>query len=845
MRSIIHSSPSRPARFRQRVRLLCERLESRTTPSTLVYSGADRRDLVFDPTRNLLYVTTSSGTVQRYNPTNGTLLSPLTLPGSASLNGADITPDGTTLIVTDSVTGGASGDVRRINLVTGAVTTVSYPLSGTEGGSWDVVAVSNNLALFTTRFNGIGAVPIHFIDLTTNTIVGNGQVSPDTLISRSADRSRAFFTLSNMPSGPIFTYMTASNSFGPVANTDQVQNDVLSAVNRDGSLIAVEVSLGNSQLPHTSIIRSDLSGVEELAGIDGGIAFDPNRDVLYGVDSATDELVAFDTTNWREKYRLPIGEDVPASSAHGPGVMVVNSTSSAVYLSTPIGVRRIDLPPPTGVAFRLTVDGFSQFLPAGVPSPFTVTALDPDGNVAKSFSGTVFFSSTAGSASLPAPYTFTAADQGRHTFSANINTTGTFGLIAASPSLVSGVEAPILVHAPGPVPFIPIPDHRGMVYDSAHDLLYIATEHGTIERYQPTTGMALSSWKVGNNLRGIDLSPDGSTLLVADALRGATAGFIRRVDTATGAVTNLTYTRSSGEGGAWDVAIFNNGQAMFTTTWEGTGSPTQVRTINLATDTISNAGLSLTADGYSASLVARSADRSTGFLGDSGTSTGPIRTYKAMTGSFSSPINTNTNLDQRPMAVNRNGTQFALEAGPYYVALLGSNLNLLVIFSILDAGMAFDPVLDRLYTASSDGTVRVYDTTTYGQIASFPVADAPPSSLVFSGNAMMVSDDGRWLFLQSTNGIDVQRLIAPTATTLTINPSVGIVGQPITFTATVNGARPDERVGEFVQFLSGGNLLGTAPLDATGHATFTTSSLTAANYGMWASYTGDAGYAPS
>src|SRR5262245_5836775 len=712
MRSLFPVMPVRSARP-QRARLSCELLESRTTPSALVYSGVDRRDLVFDPTRNLLYITTSSGVVQRYDVTAGTFLTPITMPGSSSLNGADITPDGSTLIATDSVTGTSGGNLRRINLAPGGVTTVNYPLTGTETGSWDVAALSNNRAVFTTRFNGTGAVPAHIIDLTTNTIVPDRQISPDTQISRAADRSRAFFTLSNTPAGPIFAYTAATNSYSAVANTDQVQNDVLSSVSRDGSLIAVEVSLGNSQLPHTSIIRPDLTGVEELPGIDGGVAFDPNRDVLYGVNSSTDELVAYDTTNWREKYRLPIGENVPASSAFGPGVMVVNSSSSAVFLSTPTGVRRIDLPPPTGVAFRLVVDGFSQYLPAGAPSSFTVTALDPDGNVAKNFAGTVFFSSTATSATLPTPYTFTTADQGRKTFTGSINSVGQFGLIAASPGLMTGAEAPIVVHPPGPVPFIPIPDHRGMVYDAAHDLLYIATEHGTVERYQPTTGMALHPFKVGNNLRGIDLSPDGSTLLVADALRGATAGFIRRVDTTTGAVTNLTYSRTTGEGGAWDVAIFNNGRALFTTTWEGTLGTTPVRTIDLTTNTINDAGLSLSADGYSASLVSRSVDRSTGLLGDSRTSTGPIRTYRAATGSFSTPMNTNTNLDQQSLAGSHNGIQIALEAGPPYVTLVGSNLNLLVIFSILDAGAAFDPLRDLLYTASStDGAVRVYDTTT-------------------------------------------------------------------------------------------------------------------------------------
>ena len=54
---------------------------------------------------------------------------------------------------------------------------------------------------------------------------------------------------------------------------------------------------------------------------------------------------------------------------------------------------------------------------AGTSFNVTMTALDPYGNTASGFRGTVHFSSTDPRASLPADYTFTAADNGVHTFS--------------------------------------------------------------------------------------------------------------------------------------------------------------------------------------------------------------------------------------------------------------------------------------------------------------------------------------------------------------------------------------------------------------------------------------------
>ena len=64
-------------------------LATTQTTSSLVRGAAvgllsipDRRDLVFDPTRNYLYITTGHGTVERYDVAAGTLLAPYTVGSS-------------------------------------------------------------------------------------------------------------------------------------------------------------------------------------------------------------------------------------------------------------------------------------------------------------------------------------------------------------------------------------------------------------------------------------------------------------------------------------------------------------------------------------------------------------------------------------------------------------------------------------------------------------------------------------------------------------------------------------------------------------------------------------------
>jgi hypothetical protein len=56
---------------------------------------------------------------------------------------------------------------------------------------------------------------------------------------------------------------------------------------------------------------------------------------------------------------------------------------------------------------------------------FEITAMDPYGNIATGYTGTVHFSSSDASASLPADYTFAAGDRGTQSFAAMFNTAGT------------------------------------------------------------------------------------------------------------------------------------------------------------------------------------------------------------------------------------------------------------------------------------------------------------------------------------------------------------------------------------------------------------------------------------
>jgi hypothetical protein len=89
-------------------------------------------------------------------------------------------------------------------------------------------------------------------------------------------------------------------------------------------------------------------------------------------------------------------------------------------------------------------------------------------------------------------------------------------------------------------------------------------------------------------------------------------------------------------------------------------------------------------------------------------------------------------------------------------------------------------------------------------------------------------------------------LQANTATSLTSNHDPSIVGQAVTFTATTTPVAPGGGIPTGgVTFKDGATVLATMTLNASGQATFTTSTLTLGTHSITATYSGDANFAGS
>jgi cyclophilin family peptidyl-prolyl cis-trans isomerase len=149
------------------------------------------------------------------------------------------------------------------------------------------------------------------------------------------------------------------------------------------------------------------------------------------------------------------------------------------------------------------------------------------------------------------------------------------------------------------------------------------------------------------------------------------------------------------------------------------------------------------------------------------------------------------------------------------------------------------------------GTVTFSDgTTTLGTATLDPNGTATFSTSTLSAgtvHSLTAVYNGAGLFTSSTSSVVSQMVNqASTTTTVSASPNPAMAGQAITLTAVVGAVSPGSGTPTgTITFEDGTTTLGTATLDATGHATFQTSSLTMGSHTITAVYAGDSNFLTS
>jgi hypothetical protein len=209
---------------------------------------------------------------------------------------------------------------------------------------------------------------------------------------------------------------------------------------------------GGSHNPRTGLLLNGAGtpgDTRSLAGIINLGSGDPIR-VHLTYDSGTLSEVLTDTITgavFSTTYTVNIPTVVGGGGLAYVGFTAATGGESAIQdILDWSGVFAGTAPPP-----YLTVQGFPSPTAAGAAQTFTVTAYRGSGIVNTTYFGTVHFSSSdlrvMSGVQLPADYTFSAADNGSHTFAADLVTAGTQSITATDTQTgaIVGTETGIVV----------------------------------------------------------------------------------------------------------------------------------------------------------------------------------------------------------------------------------------------------------------------------------------------------------------------------------------------------------------------------------------------------------------
>jgi hypothetical protein len=321
----------------------------------------------------------------------------------------------------------------------------------------------------------------------------------------------------------------------------------------------------------------------------------------------------------------------------------------------------------------------------------------------------------------------------------------------AALSLLIGLAGPVLG---GPIT-LSIPGREDYVFDNS-GILYI-TDGSNIDRYNTQTNSFLTPFQVGGNLLGIDISPDGRTLAVADTTRTG----IDLVSTSTGAVTPVNFTPSFGEGGAFTVAYGSDGNLLVTTQFLGSGFvPLRLYDPATGMTTIINPSIG------QATMLTASADRSTIGLAEGNQTGGPISAYSVAAGAIVATTSLPNGLFTYEIATNHNGTQFVVPTyyGAYVYDRSGSSLNVATVLGVNGnepITAVYSPNSHYLFVANWDFTgvnsgVQVYDTNTWMKVASLDNYQFGwTGNNAFTDGRMRISPNGNWLAVSVDGGTEL------------------------------------------------------------------------------------------
>ncbi|RYZ47044.1 MAG: hypothetical protein EOO72_00490 [Myxococcaceae bacterium] len=302
-----------------------------------------------------------------------------------------------------------------------------------------------------------------------------------------------------------------------------------------------------------------------------------------------------------------------------------------------------------------------------------------------------------------------------------------------------------------------VPGRTDLVHDARRNRLYITTRDGAghVRVFNLKTREFEAPLLTGGAFRGIDLSPDGDKLIVAEGGFSATHNGVQLIDLTTGASRRIEFTLERSEAGTFTAVFTSNTEALVSSNFNGSGW-VPLRKVDLSNDTAAKL-----ASVRQSTMLTASADGSTVAYAESNISSGEWGRFSVGAQTFAE---SSTGWFAYEVAVSRNASQYALPTyGGLFVfdSTLKSPTRVGSYANELPIGAVYSPVTDELYLAwtGAKTSIDVYSTTTLSKLRDIETA---PSLFSWNGNAafvngrMRISRDGSLLFV--TTGADGVRI---------------------------------------------------------------------------------------
>jgi plastocyanin len=335
---------------------------------------------------------------------------------------------------------------------------------------------------------------------------------------------------------------------------------------------------------------------------------------------------------------------------------------------------------------------------------------------------------------------------------------------------------------PPPPTLISAPNRVDMVYDAGRDIVYI-TSGSQVLRYQLASDSFLTPFQLSGSLKGLDISPDGNTLVVADS--SATSNvWVHVVNLNSGQSSQVFFPASFYESGTFAVAFGGDGAALISSRFAGSGWVPLRRY-----DPVSGLKTVVSPSVRHDSMISSSGDGTTIFLAESDSSNGPFSRYDVASRAFAR--NGGDGWFNYECAVNRDASIFAV---PTYGGTFIYNGNFTLITNIgayagqQPVGAAFHPAADVVFFPFAGTTfVKAYSTTNWQMLDQydFQYTFSSPGNHAFDNGRIKTSPDGQIIFVTVSGGVRYLRhgLTVPLTHRLLVsgNPSGYGPVDPVTY----------------------------------------------------------------